>query len=89
MGLVWEIGATSHLLAKKVFSEMTFEEPAWVEGSVSFSPIPAALRDAQRRGLHSCAGFAAVRGGGGSLAQPAYLGADRGPAHAVCPHRHR
>lgn len=35
MEIIWEMGATSDLLAKEVFSEMTFEEqePAWVKGS--------------------------------------------------------
>ncbi|XP_029805694.1 zinc transporter 2 isoform X1 [Suricata suricatta] len=46
-------------------------------------------RDPQGGGLHGCTGSAAVRGRGGSLTQPAYLGADRVPARAVCPHRHR
>uniref|UniRef100_A0ABI8AQI6 Cation efflux protein transmembrane domain-containing protein n=2 Tax=Felis catus TaxID=9685 RepID=A0ABI8AQI6_FELCA len=50
---------------------------------------PCLIRDPQGCGLHSCTGSAAVRGRGGSLAQPAYLGTDRVPARAVCPHRHR
>nr|XP_012606310.1 zinc transporter 2 isoform X2 [Microcebus murinus] len=52
------------------------------------APVPAILRHPQGRGLHSRAGSAAVGGGGGSPAQPAYLGSDCGPAGAVCPHRH-
>ncbi|XP_033696505.1 proton-coupled zinc antiporter SLC30A2 isoform X2 [Tursiops truncatus] len=49
----------------------------------------SALRDPQGHGLHGCAGSAAVGGGGGSPAQPAYLGADCGPAYPVCPCSHR
>uniref|UniRef100_A0A8C0CM95 Solute carrier family 30 member 2 n=1 Tax=Balaenoptera musculus TaxID=9771 RepID=A0A8C0CM95_BALMU len=47
------------------------------------------VMDPQGHGLHGCAGSAAVGGGGGSPAQPAYLGTDCGPAYPVCPRRHR
>ncbi|XP_030875198.1 zinc transporter 2 isoform X3 [Leptonychotes weddellii] len=47
------------------------------------------IMDPQGCGLHSRSGSAAVGGRRGSLAQPAHLGLDRGPARAVGPHRHR
>lgn len=56
---------------------------------VSFTTVLALPRDSQRCGLHSREESPAVRGWGGGLAQPAYLGADSGPAGAVCPHSYR
>ncbi|XP_024856485.1 proton-coupled zinc antiporter SLC30A2 isoform X1 [Bos taurus] len=56
---------------------------------ITKSQTRLSMQDPQGCGLYSRAESAAVRGGRGSLAQPAHLGADRGPAYTVCPHRHR
>lgn len=59
MEIIWEMGATSDLLAKEVFSEMTFEEqePAWVKGSSFRHLAPSLLSSGTPKGVD----FTAVR----------------------------